>query len=84
MSDQLNHMSGQFCSCSDILSEHFLLLIGNPGRSPIITRSTFKKGVTITKFYLRVISHPSSEFTPLFGVTFTQFYLVFIIDDIVG
>ena len=30
MSDQLNHMSGQFCSCSDILSEHFLLLIGNP------------------------------------------------------
>ena len=30
MSDQLNHMSGQFCSCSDILSEHLLLLIGNP------------------------------------------------------
>ena len=31
MSEQLNHMSGQFCSCSDILSEHLLLLIGNPG-----------------------------------------------------
>ena len=30
MSEQLNYMSGQFCSCSDILSEHLLLLIENP------------------------------------------------------
>ena len=30
MSEQLNYMPGQFCSCSDILSEHLLLLIENP------------------------------------------------------
>ena len=30
MSEQLNYMSGQFCSCSDILSQHLLLLIKNP------------------------------------------------------
>ena len=60
MSDQLNHMSGQFCSCSDILSEHFLLLIGNPANvTTIIMQHTL---IRLMCLFIRCYAHTHIQY----------------------